>query len=70
MDFLLVKLFNFMGILLRKAINFFDSTYGRGGHHAPFAYQMSVVNILTCIQLIYTKRDHLPENILQNHGFS
>ena len=34
-----------------------------------FAYQMSVVNILTCIQYIYTKTDHLPENILQNHGF-
>ena len=24
----------------------------------------------TCIQYTYTKRDHLPENILQNHGFS
>ena len=39
-------------------------------HHAHFAYEMSVVNILTCIQYIYTKRDHLPEITLQNHGFS
>ena len=25
---------------------------------------------LTCIRYIFTKRDHLTENILQNHGFS
>ena len=38
--------------------------------NAHFANQISVVNNLTCIQYIYTKRDHLPENILQNQGFS
>ena len=59
-----------MSIFLWKAINFFGPTYGTGRHHAPFAYQMSVVIILTCIHHIYTKRDHLPGNILQIHGFS
>ena len=39
-------------------------------NHAHFAYQMSVAYILTCIQYIYTKRDHLPEIIPQNHGIS
>ena len=53
---------------LKGRKHFLPYTWKR--HHAYFAYQMSVVSILTCIQYIYTKRDHLPENILQKHGFS
>ena len=64
--FLSVKLFNFKGLF--EGHFFTLHTWKR--HHAPFAYQMSVVTIVTCIQYIYTKTDHLPENVLQNHGFS